>query len=81
LLGRLRSDPSTVRRILNETESHLRDAVDAGATAEVAIARFGDVDIIATCRPRGRGDGWLASWSSSPASSARSGSRRSAAAA
>src|SRR4051812_14535320 len=58
LLGRLRGDPSTVRRILTEAESHLRDAVDAGATAEVAIARFGDVDIIAThlspSRPWGR---------------------------
>ncbi len=50
LLGRLRGDPSTVRRILTETEAHLRDAVDAGATAEEAIARFGPVDVIATQR-------------------------------
>jgi hypothetical protein len=48
LLGRLRGDPSTVRRILTEAEAHLRDAVDAGATADEAIARFGDVDMIAT---------------------------------
>ena len=52
LCARLRGDPATVRRILVETESHLRDAVDAGATPAEAIARFGDSDVVAMAHQR-----------------------------
>ena len=47
LLGRLRGDPATVRRILTESEAHLRDAVDAGATPAEAITHYGDPALIA----------------------------------
>jgi hypothetical protein len=48
LLVHLRGSPRTVRRVLAEAEAHLRDAVDDGATAEEAIARFGDPRVVAT---------------------------------
>jgi hypothetical protein len=47
LLVQLRGSPRMVRRVLAETEAHLRDAVDDGASPEDAIARFGDVAQIA----------------------------------
>ena len=47
LLTHLRGSPRQVRRILTETEAHLRDAVDAGATPADAIARFGNARAIA----------------------------------
>src|SRR4051794_10511269 len=59
LLGQLRGDPAMVRRILTETEAHLRDAVDAGATPEAAIARYGDPAIIAAHHRRTGALSWL----------------------
>lgn len=50
LLVQLRGSPRSVRRVLVEAESHLRDAVSDGATPEEAVARFGDVrEVAARC--------------------------------
>jgi hypothetical protein len=59
LLGRLRGDPATVRRILTESEAHLRDAVDAGATPAEAIARYGDPALVAAHQRASGAVPWL----------------------
>ena len=52
LLVQLRGSPRTVRRVLAEAESHLRDAVAAGVDAEEAISRFGDAPVVAAASNR-----------------------------
>ena len=52
LLTHLRGSPRQVRRTLTEAEAHLRDAVDAGATPEDAVARFGAASVIAVAANR-----------------------------
>ncbi len=48
LLVELHASPRMTRRVLAEAEAHLRDAVDAGLTAQEAIARFGDAHQVAS---------------------------------
>ena len=52
LLVALRGSPRTVRRILAEAESHLRDAVAAGMDADEAIRRFGQPQVVAAASNR-----------------------------
>lgn len=55
MLGELRGSPETVRRILSETENHLRETAESlereGSTSadaeSEAVARFGSADIVA----------------------------------
>jgi hypothetical protein len=50
LFVHLRGSPRSIRRVLAEAEAHLRDAVDAGATPEDAVQRFGAArDVAARC--------------------------------
>ena len=48
LLAELHTSPRMTRRVLAEAEAHLRDSVDAGLTAQEAIARFGDAREVAS---------------------------------
>lgn len=52
LLVELRGSPRAVRRVLAETEAHLRDAVDAGVDPEEAIRRFGPAREVAATANR-----------------------------
>jgi hypothetical protein len=52
LLVGLRGSPRTVRRVLAEAESHLRDAVAAGADGEEAVRRFGEPRVVAAASNR-----------------------------
>src|SRR4051812_17732130 len=55
LLVDLRGSPRMVRRVLTETEAHLRDAVAQGLDAEEAIRRFGDARTVAVACNRESG--------------------------
>ncbi|MEY2474379.1 MAG: hypothetical protein QOK28_3708 [Actinomycetota bacterium] len=52
LLVHLRGSPRHVRRVLTETEAHLRDALEAGVGAPEALARFGDAHTVAAAANR-----------------------------
>ncbi|MBV9951589.1 MAG: hypothetical protein JO291_06540 [Acidimicrobiia bacterium] len=47
LFVHLRGSPRAIRRVLTEAEGHLRDAVEAGATPDEAVVRFGEARQVA----------------------------------
>ncbi len=52
LLVELRGSPRTIRRVLTEAESHLRDAVAAGVEPDEAVRRFGQAHVVAAASNR-----------------------------
>lgn len=55
LLVELRGSPRMVRRVLTESEAHLRDAVSQGVDPDEAVRRFGDARSVAAASNRQAG--------------------------